>query len=139
MISSYGDFFYTYIHIMNYESYILAFWPHPDDIEAGAGGALITSARAGKRNIAIDLTPSQMSTRWTVETRLQESQDAALLLWLSERKNMHMEDGCIYDTCAYRKKIAHEIRLYKPEIVLIPWSYYTIWYSILLSLILSYR
>ena len=33
---------------------------------------------------------------------------------------MHMEDWCIYDTCAYRQQLAHEIRLYRPEIVLIP-------------------
>jgi len=63
-----------------------------------------------------------MSTRGTVETRLAESQSAANILGLAERKNMHMQDGCIYDTCEARKQIAHEIRLYRPEIVLIPWT-----------------
>ena len=105
-----------------YDTYILAIWPHPDDVEVGAWWALIKSAGQGKKNVILDLTPSQLSTHGDVETRLAEAQEAAKILGVTERKNMMFEDGSICDNIEWRKKLAREIRLHKPEIIMMPWK-----------------
>ena len=105
-----------------YESYILAVWPHPDDVEIGAWGVLTRSAAEGKKNVIIDLTPSQLSTHGDPNTRISESMDAAAHLWVFHRENLMLEDGKICDDCDARMLLVKQIRLHKPEIVLMPWK-----------------
>jgi len=98
----------------------MAVGPHPDDVEIGAGGVLYKTSHQGKKNIIIDLTPSQMSTHGNIQTRLQESQDAAKVLGVHHRSNLMLEDGHICDDCTSRVELAREIRTRKPEILLMP-------------------
>lgn len=100
--------------------YIMAFGPHPDDIDYGCGWLLSLSASQGKNNIWIDLTPSQLSSRWDCEWRCLEAQNAAKILWLQHRFNLWMEDLKIQDDENHRMQIATMIRKYKPEIILLP-------------------
>lgn len=105
-----------------YHSYIMWIGPHPDDVEIWAWGVIAKSSKQGKKNIILDLTPSQLSTHWDIDTRLRESQQAAHVLWVAHRHNLMLEDGKLCDNCVAREEIAHQIRLHKPEIVLIPWK-----------------
>ena len=50
---------------------ILAFGAHPDDVELSAGGTLAKHVDMGYKVGIIDLTPSQLSTRGTVENQGQ--------------------------------------------------------------------
>jgi bacillithiol biosynthesis deacetylase BshB1 len=103
----------------DFESYILAFWPHPDDIEVWCGGAISKAVTSWKRCVVIDLTIAEMSTNGDTMTRMQESKKSATILWV-ERDNLLLCDACIQDTIELRKIIASQIRKYKPEIVLLP-------------------
>ena len=103
----------------DYKSYILAFWPHPDDVEVGCGWVLAKSASEWKRCVIIDMTIAEMSTHGDTMTRMQESKKSAKILWV-ERDNLLLCDACIQDTMELRKIIATQIRKYKPEIVLLP-------------------
>lgn len=103
-----------------FESYIMAFWPHPDDIDYGCGAVLSLMWNKGKKNIWIDLTPGQLSSRGTCETRAEEAQDAAKVLRLAHRFNLNMNDLEIKDDEMHRMQIATLIRKYKPEIVMLP-------------------
>lgn len=103
-----------------YTTYILAFGPHPDDVEVGAGGVVGSTSAEGKRNVIIDLSPSQMSTYGDPITRQQEAQVAASMLGVAERKNLWLPDTQLTNDPATRLLLAEQIRFYKPEIVVMP-------------------
>jgi LmbE family N-acetylglucosaminyl deacetylase len=63
-----------------------------------------------------------MSTNGDTMTRMQESKKAAEVLGVI-RDNLLLCDACIQDTIELRKTIATQIRKYKPEIILFPWSH----------------
>lgn len=106
-----------------YSSYILAFWPHPDDVEIWCGGVLYRSAQEWKQNYIIDLCPSQLSSRGDTVTRIREADVAAKILGSYKRENLLLCDGNLCDNYDHRLVIAKKIRQYKPEIVLIPRSF----------------
>lgn len=103
-----------------YDTHILAFWPHPDDVEIGAWWLLVKSTQSGKKSMIIDLTCSHLSTRGTPEQRLQESQHAAAILWV-QRLNLWLDDLSLNPDEHHRNIIARYIRQYRPEIVLLPY------------------
>ncbi|USN56045.1 MAG: PIG-L family deacetylase [Candidatus Peribacteria bacterium] len=70
----------------------------------------------------IDLTPSQLSTHGDVDTRQEEAQCASKRLGVQQRTNMLLPDGHIMDVPEYRILLATQIRIYKPEIVMMPWA-----------------
>lgn len=104
-----------------YTSYILVFWPHPDDVEVGAGGVIAQSSAQGKKNVIIDLTLSQLSTHGDIATRQQEAQEAARVLWVTERKNLELHDGQLSASDDHIVTLlVEQIRQYAPEIILFP-------------------
>jgi bacillithiol biosynthesis deacetylase BshB1 len=105
-----------------YESYILAFGPHPDDAEVWCGWAIAKAIKEWKRCIIIDLTIAEMSTHGDTMTRMAESKKSAEILWV-ERDNLLLCDACIQDTIELRKIIATQVRKFKPEIILFPWDH----------------
>jgi hypothetical protein len=56
---------------------ILAFGAHPDDIELGCGGMLISEIGKGRRVGLVDLTYGELGSRGTVGIRKEEAQLAA--------------------------------------------------------------
>ena len=56
---------------------VLAFGAHPDDIELGAAGTLLSCKAKGKRIGLVDLTKGELGTRGNAELRAQESAAAA--------------------------------------------------------------
>ena len=51
---------------------ILAFGAHPDDVELGCGGTLLSAVAQGKKVGIIDLTKGELGTRGTASQRLKE-------------------------------------------------------------------
>ena len=72
---------------------ILAIGSHPDDVELGCSGTLISEIQRGKKAGIIDLTQGELGTRGTIDTRYQEAADAAKIIGLSVRENLMMRDG----------------------------------------------
>ena len=100
---------------------VMAFGPHPDDIELGCGGTLIKLTEAGHAVVLVDLTRGEMGTRGTVETRQEESAKAAQIVGAAARENLGLADGNIRADEPSRRKVVEVIRKYRPHLVLIPY------------------
>jgi len=97
---------------------ILAFGVHPDDVELGCSGTLITAVAQGKKVAVVDLTRGELGTRGTAETRDAEAATAAGIMGIHARENLAMADGFFQHDEAHVKKVITVIRKYKPEIIL---------------------
>ncbi len=97
---------------------ILAIAAHPDDIELACSGTLAKHAQKKHKVVCVDLTEGELGTRGTPEIRLQEAQDSAEILGLSERVNLSLADGFFENDTAHLIPIVEQIRRYKPEIIL---------------------
>ncbi|MCG3206509.1 MAG: N-acetyl-alpha-D-glucosaminyl L-malate deacetylase 1 [Anaerolineae bacterium] len=99
---------------------ILAFSPHPDDVELGCGGSLILAVNQGLRVAVADLTAAEMSSRGTPGQRAAETTAAAELLGLSARVNLGLPDTQIGADPAHRLAVIELIRAARPRLVLAP-------------------
>lgn len=97
---------------------ILAFGVHPDDVELGCAGTLLSAVTQGKKVGIIDLTQGELGTRGTAETRKTEADNAAKILGVTVRENLKMADGFFSNDEVHQRKIIQAIRKYQPEIVL---------------------
>ena len=99
---------------------ILAFGPHPDDAEIGAGGLLLKMKALGHTTGIIDMTRGDMG--WgTPEERDRECEEAAKILKLDVRENLDLGDNKIEDTFENRCKVAAVIRKHRPDLILAPY------------------
>ncbi|MFQ5584852.1 MAG: bacillithiol biosynthesis deacetylase BshB1 [Calditrichia bacterium] len=99
---------------------VLAFGAHPDDVELGCAGTLLTLAQQGYAAGIIDLTEGEMASRGTVEERYKEAGESAKILKVVLRQNLKMSDAKIENNEENRNKIIEVVRRYKPTIVFAP-------------------
>lgn len=97
---------------------ILAFGVHPDDVELGCAGTILSHIAQGKTCGVIDLTQGELGTRGTAETRKTEAANAAKVMGLSIRENLKMADGFFMHNEENIKKVITVLRKYQPKIVL---------------------
>lgn len=97
---------------------ILAIAVHPDDIELGCAGTLLSQLALGKKVGILDLTRGELGTRGTPELRLQEAGEAARIMGIHVRENAGMADGYFRNDEAHQKIIISYLRTYQPDIVL---------------------
>ena len=97
---------------------ILIFGAHPDDIELGCGGTILSEIEKGKTVGLIDITAGELGTRGSVEKRKQESDRASKILGVDFRLNLGMKDGFIKNDEKSQSEIIRYIRKYKPEIII---------------------
>jgi len=100
---------------------LLAIAAHPDDVEQTCGGTLLRMAEAGYRTGIIDLTAGDMGTRGSPETRVSESADAAKILKVSHRENLHFPDARLENSMAGRMTLAQRLRELRPRTVILPY------------------
>jgi bacillithiol biosynthesis deacetylase BshB1 len=100
---------------------LLAIAAHPDDVEQTCGGTLLRMADAGYRTAIIDLTAGDMGTRGTPETRVTESAEAAKILKVSHRENLHFPDARLENSLAGRMTLAQRLRELRPRTVILPY------------------
>lgn len=101
---------------------ILAFGVHPDDIEIGIGGLLISEARKGARIVMVDLTLGEMASNGTPEGRRNESIEAARFMGATERINLEMKDRGIKTDDDSVFQIVSLIRRLKPKRLFYPYT-----------------
>ena len=102
---------------------VLAFGPHPDDIEIGIGGTLARHAALGHSVGLCDLTAGEMGSNGTVEGRLAEAEAARAVLGARWRVNLRLPDRAIGSDPAHLRAVADVVRRARPRVVAIPyWS-----------------
>ena len=97
---------------------ILAIGAHPDDVELGCGGTILSHIAQGLTVGILDLTHGELGTRGTGELRLQEAKNAATLLGIKVRHNLGLADGFFQNDKATQLLLIQYIRQYRPSIIL---------------------
>ncbi len=97
---------------------ILAFGAHPDDVELGCGGTLLSAIAQGKKVGIIDLTKGELGTRGDISQRLKEAQIASQIIGATVRENLGMADGFFENNKENQFAIIEIIRCYQPDIIL---------------------
>jgi N-acetylglucosamine malate deacetylase 1 len=100
---------------------LLAIAAHPDDVEQTCGGTLLRMAEAGYSTGIIDLTAGDMGTRGTPEIRVAESAEAAKILKVSHRENLHFPDARLENSLPARMTLAQRLRELRPRTVILPY------------------
>lgn len=100
---------------------LLAFGPHPDDIEIGIGGIVARHARLGFRVGLCDLTAGEMGSNGTVEERLQEAEEAREVLGAAWRVNLRLPDRALGTSPDHARAIAALVRRARPRAVAVPY------------------
>lgn len=100
---------------------LLAFGPHPDDVELNIGGILAQHAKA-HRVWVVDLTAGELASNGTVETRRSEGTQASEALGILGRTNLGLPDGGIdpHDP-EQQARVIWAIRKFRPEVMLVPY------------------
>ena len=102
---------------------LLAFGPHPDDIEIGLGGTIARHAALGLTVGLCDLTAGEMGSNGTVDERLAESEAARKMLGAAWRDNLRWPDRQIGKHAAHLEQAVAFIRRHRPRVIAVPyWS-----------------
>lgn len=99
---------------------VLAFGPHPDDVELGCGGTLAALASRGLSFGIADLTRGEMATRGTPPARAREAEEAARILGARFRANLDLGDGDLRTDRAAQLLVVEAVRRARPRLVLAP-------------------
>jgi len=101
---------------------VLAFGPHPDDVELFCGGTLIRLAQLQYRTAVVDLTRGERASHGTPEERAREADHASAILGLHVRENLGLPDTRLDPRAEDQlAKVVEVLRRLKPELVLAPW------------------
>lgn len=100
---------------------ILCFGAHPDDVEIGMAGTIVSHVKQGFKVVICDLTKAELSSNGSVEEREQEAACAAQILG-AERINLGFPDRGLHINNERVQAIVQVIRTYKPHIVFLPYE-----------------
>ena len=100
---------------------LLAFGPHPDDIEIGLAGTIARHTAAGLSVGLCDLTAGELGSNGTPVERRREADDAARVLRASWRENLGWPDGGIAETDVHIQSAVALIRRHQPRTIAVPY------------------
>jgi bacillithiol biosynthesis deacetylase BshB1 len=100
---------------------VLAFGPHPDDIELGAGATLAKHAAHGSRVGLCDLTRGEIGSNGTPEERVAEAEAASRVLGAVWRRTLGLPDRQIGTDPSHVRRAAELIRHSRPRVIAIPY------------------
>ncbi|HTY82201.1 MAG TPA: PIG-L deacetylase family protein [Dehalococcoidales bacterium] len=120
----------------NYGIYLLAFTPHPTDIEMGMGGTVARLVKEGKEVVFVVGTNSETSSSnpemkpdKLARIRKKEQLDSAKILGVKEVVFLDQPDLGLEATPAFKKDILRLILKYRPEVVATHDPYFHIYQS----------
>ena len=99
---------------------VLAFSPHPDDVEFFCGGSMLLAAQAGLKTAIVDLTEGELSTNGDPVRRSAEREAASELLALATRVSLGLPDGLLGTDGSHRDAVVETLRELAPRVVLAP-------------------
>lgn len=97
---------------------ILAIGVHPDDVELGCGGTILSHIQQGHKVGIVDLTQGELGSRGSGPLRLKEADSAGAILGVSVRENLGLADGFFENNKDSQLKVIAAIRKYQPDIIL---------------------
>ena len=100
---------------------VLAFGPHPDDVELFCGGTVIRLGELGHTTAVCDLTRGERASHGTPEERVRETEAASRELGLAFRDNLELPDTQLAGVPDQIAAVVGELRRRRPELVLAPW------------------
>jgi len=100
---------------------LLAFGPHPADLEIGLGGTLAKHAALGHSIGLCDLTRGEMSSNGTPDQRVKEAEAAGKVLGASWRENLALPDRAIGEAPDHIRRIVELIRRVRPRAIAVPY------------------
>ncbi len=96
---------------------VVAFGPHPDDIELAMGGTLLKLRASGYETAVVDLTSGEMGTRGSPAERAREAEEAARILKVSIRRCLDLGDGRLTPSWDAKRAVVEAIRELRPKLV----------------------
>lgn len=99
---------------------LLAFGPHPDDIEIGMGATVARHVAMGMSVGLCDLTTGEMGSNGTPEERVREAEEAASVLGARWRVNLGLPDRRLQETPEQVRPIVELLRQARPAAVAVP-------------------
>ena len=100
---------------------LLAFGPHPDDIEIGLAGTVAVHTARGDRVGLCDLTRGELGSNGTPDEREREAEDARQVLGAAWRINLRWPDGGIVGSDAQIADVVRLVRQCRPRTVALPY------------------
>ena len=100
---------------------VVAFSPHPDDVEFFCSGALLLAGDAGGSTAVVDLTEGELSTNGDPGRRSTERATATKLLGLRARMSLHLPDGSLGTDPGHTGAVVQALRELRPTVVLAPY------------------
>ena len=100
---------------------LIAFGPHPDDLEIGLGGTIARHTAAGHSVGLCDLTAGELGSNGTPEERNKEAADAARVLGVAWRENLGWPDGGVEPAAPLVRSAVDLIRRHRPRVIAIPY------------------
>ena len=99
---------------------VLAIGAHPDDVELGCGGTLVSLAARGRSFGILDLTRGESGTRGTPEIRAAEAAAAARVLGARFRQSLDLGDGGLRSDRDAELQVIEVVRRARPKLVIAP-------------------
>jgi len=96
---------------------LLAFGPHPDDLDIGMAGTIARHCRSGARVGLCDLTAGEMGSNGTVDERRREALAAAAVLGAAWREPLGWPDGAIEPSAPLVRSAVEFIRRHRPRTI----------------------
>jgi bacillithiol biosynthesis deacetylase BshB1 len=100
---------------------LLAFGPHPDDIEIGLAGTVALHSSRGDRVGLCDLTRGELGSNGTPDEREVEAENARRVLGAAWRINLRWPDGGVTGTDAQIADVVRLVRQCRPRTVALPY------------------
>lgn len=100
--------------------HLLAFGPHPDDVEIGMAATLARHVELGARIGLCDLTRGELGSNGTPDERVAEGEAAARVIGAAWRVNLGLPDGALAPTRDQVTPIVELVRRARPTCIAIP-------------------
>lgn len=116
-----------YSRVFGNKSRVMVVFAHPDDAEIFSGGLIARLIKDGKVVRVVKMTSGgkgsrleKISSKKLIDTREKEDRSAMKILGVKEENNIYLKlnDGEIEDNLETIGKVAQQIRLFKPEIII---------------------
>ena len=100
---------------------VLAVGPHPDDVELGMGGAILSFKKAGLQVGILDLTNGEPTPHGSPAVRALETAEATKILGVDVRLRLDLPNRELQHTLAARRQVASVLRQLRPRLVFLPY------------------